>query len=106
MPFILDGIPVPRKYWRYVKPKLGTTIVVRASVHGGGGGGGKNNRNCHDDCGGCGWRQWLLPLLVFAAGTMAATLVTAGVRLCGRLIDWCHFFTLHSFFNQGTITRK
>lgn len=43
-PWILcvDGMPVPREWWGRVRPKPGTLITLRATVHGGGGGGGKN----------------------------------------------------------------
>ena len=81
----LDGVLVPREYWYRVKPKPGHFIVIRGAVHGGGGG-GKNPLATVLMIAVAVMAPMAAPAMGLAAGTMAATMVTAGIRLAGALV--------------------
>jgi hypothetical protein len=81
----LGGVYIPRKMWAHVRPKPGHLIIIRGYVHGGGGG-GKSPLAAIATIAVAIAAPYFAPALGLAAGSLGATLATAGFRLAGTLL--------------------
>lgn len=79
-----NGVRVPDALWRRLIPRAGDQVVIRARVLGGGGG-GKILRTVAMIALVIA-APYVAPALGFAAGTLGASLVTAGVMIGGTLL--------------------